>query len=165
MKIGVVSDNHFDEHILNLILERESDVSLWIHCGDSQMDINDDLMKHFICVRGNTDYSPFSAEQLVGIPETNILVSHGHLYNIDFSTEEIVTSAQIQKAGLVLHGHTHVPRDIVCDGVRIINPGSTSWPRGGFASGSYALIEVIGDVRSWRVTFVNAKTGEPMTCQ
>lgn len=32
---------------------------------------------------------------------------------------------------ILLHGHTHVPRDEAIDGTRWLNPGSVSQPRGG----------------------------------
>lgn len=32
---------------------------------------------------------------------------------------------------VVVHGHTHVPRNEVIQGVRYVNPGSCSYPRGG----------------------------------
>lgn len=40
----------------------------------------------------------------------------------------------------VLHGHTHVPRNEVIAGVRWLNPGSLTRPRGGAAG--YAWLEV-----------------------
>jgi hypothetical protein len=41
---------------------------------------------------------------------------------------------------IVLHGHTHVPRDEVIGGVRWLNPGSLTRPRGGAAG--YAWLEL-----------------------
>jgi len=40
----------------------------------------------------------------------------------------------------VLHGHTHVPRNELIAGVRWLNPGSLTRPRGGVAG--YAWLEV-----------------------
>ncbi|MGL4662335.1 MAG: YfcE family phosphodiesterase [Culicoidibacterales bacterium] len=159
MKIGIVSDNHRDDATLMKILERENNVDIWIHCGDSQMDIENTLMKKFIGVRGNTDHAPFLKEQLIEVGENKILVSHGHLYGIDFTTREIVESAKLQGAQLILHGHTHIPRDILVDDIRIINPGSTSWPRGGFDFGSYVVIESTEhNAKFWDATFISTKT-------
>lgn len=159
MKICVLSDNHRDAAMMKQIIERESDSELFIHCGDSQMDMDNAEIKRCVCVRGNTDHTPFLQEQLIELEGCKVLVSHGHLYGIDFTTREIVESARLQQATLVLHGHTHIPRDITVDGVRIINPGSTSWPRGTYHFGSYARIETNGDdVLKWNVTFVNTNT-------
>ena len=43
--------------------------------------------------------------------------------------EDIGTPADDVK--VVIHGHTHIPRNQVLDGVRYINPGSATRPRGG----------------------------------
>jgi predicted phosphodiesterase len=54
---------------------------------------------------------------------------------------------------VVLHGHTHVPRDETIDGVRWLNPGSASQPRGGSAAGfAWLTIGRSGRVRweLWR---------------
>ncbi|KXU35219.1 phosphodiesterase [Cephaloticoccus capnophilus] len=43
----------------------------------------------------------------------------------------------------VLHGHTHQPRDEMIGGLRWLNPGSASQPRGGSRAG-FAWLEVEG---------------------
>jgi putative phosphoesterase len=49
---------------------------------------------------------------------------------------------------VVVHGHTHVPKDIVKNGVRYINPGSPTYPRGG-SEPSVAVMEIAnGDVKA-----------------
>lgn len=159
MKVVVVSDNHFDLEVLETIIKREQDADLFIHCGDSQFNASDPIMQHFITVRGNNDEIHYKNEQIVSIGKTKVLVTHGHLYGIDFSTNEICESAQIQGAVAVFHGHTHIPRDITVDDIRIINPGSTSWPRGGFTEGTYAVIDAAdNDVAEWDVQFISTKT-------
>lgn len=166
MKIGVVSDNHFDEETLLQILEKENDVQLWIHCGDSQMQSTDELMQRFYAVRGNNDERSYPNELLVEIEKEKALVSHGHLYGIDFSANEICESAKLQGASIVFHGHTHIPRDIMVDGIRVINPGSTSWPRGLYDFGSYAIIDTKGEkAENWHVTFVSTQTWEPCSIE
>lgn len=165
MKIIGVSDNHRDEHTLKQIMEREKESDIWIHCGDSQFDEHHHLLRDFHVVQGNTDHALFPKECIIECGKVRILVSHGHLYSIDFTVEEIVASAKMQGATLILHGHTHIPRDIEIQGVRIINPGSTSWPRGQFQFGSYIVIETESkqDVRDWDVTFISTKTWESVT--
>lgn len=163
MKFGVVSDNHFDAETLEMIFEREKDVELWIHCGDSQFSPSHKLMEKCICVRGNNDEIRYENEQIVQIENTQVLVTHGHLYGIDYTDSEIVESALVQEADVVFHGHTHVPRDIMHEGVRIINPGSTSWPRGGFTFGTYAIIDTQKQQASqWDVTFISTKEWVPV---
>lgn len=159
MKVVVVSDNHFNLEVLEMIIKRERDADCFIHCGDSQFHVTDPIMQHFISVRGNNDERNYAKEQIVVLGKARALVSHGDLYGIDFSTDEICESAKIQGASIVFHGHTHIPRDIIVDEVRIINPGSTSWPRGGFKEGTYAVVDVEGeDALEWNVQFVSTKT-------
>ncbi len=52
---------------------------------------------------------------------------------------------------VVLHGHTHVPRDERTEGLRWLNPGSASEPRGGHPP-SFAWLEVAeGRLTRWEV--------------
>lgn len=44
---------------------------------------------------------------------------------------------------VVLHGHTHRPRDETADGLRWLNPGSAAQPRGGFPA-SFGWLEIAG---------------------
>ncbi len=44
-------------------------------------------------------------------------------------------------ADIVCVGHTHVPMELVVDGIRIVNPGSVGQPRDGDPRCAYAVIE------------------------
>jgi predicted phosphodiesterase len=49
---------------------------------------------------------------------------------------------------VILLGHTHVPRDEMLDGVRWLNPGCITRPRG--CPASYAWLEVAcGKITAW----------------
>ena len=55
---------------------------------------------------------------------------------------------------LLLHGHTHVPRDEVLAGVRLLNPGCITRPNRG-APASYAWLELAqGKSAVWEVVRV-----------
>ena len=55
------------------------------------------------------------------------------------------------KVDLVLHGHTHVPRNEVVRGVRFLNPGCITRPNRG-APASYAWLELRrGQPLGWRL--------------
>jgi putative phosphoesterase len=57
-----------------------------------------------------------------------------------------------ENVDVVLHGHTHVPRNEVVEGVRFLNPGCVTRPNRG-APPSVALLEVAADGElSWRLT-------------
>jgi len=52
---------------------------------------------------------------------------------------------------VVLHGHTHVPRNEVAEGVRFLNPGCVTRPNRG-AAPSVAFLEIAADGElSWRL--------------
>ena len=52
---------------------------------------------------------------------------------------------------VVLHGHTHVPRDEVLGGVRWLNPGCISRPRGLPPSFAWLTVEG-GKLTRWEIT-------------
>jgi uncharacterized protein len=51
---------------------------------------------------------------------------------------------------VVLHGHTHLPRDEMIDGVRWLNPGSITRPRTGPPSFAWLEVEK-GKLRRWSI--------------
>lgn len=56
---------------------------------------------------------------------------------------------------VVLHGHTHVPRNERIAGVRFLNPGCVTRPNRG-APPSVAILEVAADGRlTWRLTMLS----------
>jgi uncharacterized protein len=58
-----------------------------------------------------------------------------------FRLEHIPPRNAPRGCDIVLHGHTHVPRDEVIGGVRFLNPGCITRPNRG-APASYAWLEV-----------------------
>ncbi len=57
-----------------------------------------------------------------------------------------------ENVDVVLHGHTHVPRNEVLGGVRFLNPGCVTRPNRG-AAPSVALLEIAAERElSWRLT-------------
>ena len=120
---------------------------------------------------------------LAGLPPTQITVfgiflCHGtprddleyFLEDVNGCEVHLATPAQVRqrlapvKTGLVLCGHTHIPRIAQVDDVRIINPGSVGLPayddtrpslhyvETGSPHARYAMIDREGD--NWRVEFI-----------
>jgi hypothetical protein len=59
-----------------------------------------------------------------------------------------------ENTDVVLHGHTHVPRDEMRGGVRFLNPGCVTRPNRG-APSSVAHLEIGGDgALSWKLTLL-----------
>ena len=68
------------------------------------------------------------------------LTRHG----VHFRLEHIPPSAAPAGIDVLLHGHTHVPRNEARDGVRFLNPGCVTRPNRG-APASVALLEIHPD--------------------
>ena len=153
-KIVIMSDNHGDMNILTDIKVLEDDADYYIHCGDSESYQLRDL-DEFVAVKGNNDW------RLSGIPvfQVSRYASRG-LYEgkkveamIDFmpelSTEKMLDFLKKYNGDVLISGHTHMPLVKEKNGLWLINPGSTSWPRGG-SKRSYAVMTIDGtnvDVR------------------
>ena len=68
-----------------------------------------------------------------------LYLSHGHIYSPDHLPP-------LSAGDLFLSGHTHIPMDEMRAGVRCLNPGSVSIPKGG-SSHSVLLLDEDGTAR------------------
>lgn len=85
------------------------------------------------CVRGNCDAEvdqmllnfPALAEYaVIELEGQRIYITHGHWFNID-------NPLPLKEGDILMYGHTHIPLDETRDGIRYLNPGSVSIPKGG----------------------------------
>lgn len=100
------------------------------------------LKNEIYAVRGNCEAEvdqmvlefPVMADYAVMVLNgLNFFVTHGHLFHED--------QLPPMKAGdILIHGHTHLLRADAFDGYYILNPGSTSLPKGGNPS-TYAMLD------------------------
>jgi len=141
MKIGVVADTH--GHVPSGVLERLSGVEELWHLGDVCDPVLLDLFLELGCprrvVRGNCD-------NCMDWPLELDLERGGvkcHLVHIP--PRRAPAGCQV-----LLHGHTHVPRDEMVGGVRWLNPGTVGKPNKG-APPSLGILELAeGRVVSWK---------------
>ena len=99
------------------------------------------------CVRGNCDTEvdqmvlpfPILAETaLLFVDGATWFAAHGHRTGANPSAGDL---PKLPAGSIVLSGHTHIPTlDRTADGLLLVNPGSASIPKGGFAP-SYAMYE------------------------
>lgn len=82
---------------------------------------------------------PYS--QSLNVNGHNILITHGHLQNIEYSYEPISEIAKEKACKTVIYGHTHFPQNLDAIDIRLINPGSISRPRGGMPA-TFAILTV-----------------------
>ena len=109
-----------------------------------------------VCVRGNCEAEvdqmvlPFPVLADYCLLESAghlIYATHGHHFNEDHLPP-------LHPGDVLLHGHTHIPRRTLRDGVYVLNPGSVSIPKAGSWHGYMTLEDGVvtwktlsGDVR------------------
>lgn len=134
MKIGIVSDLH--GHLPETVVSALQGVDRIICAGDvvrAPLLWELQTIAPIICVMGNNDYgrieAPFSASPTIG----------GVKFLIVHRPEDVgVPAPDVQ---VVVHGHTHIPRNQQIGNVRYVNPGSPTRPRGG-SDPSIAIMEI-----------------------
>jgi putative phosphoesterase len=142
MRIAVLADTH-DRYPPDLPARlREAD-EIW-HLGDvcapDTLAELEQLGPPLRIVAGNGDDHP-------GWPETLRLERAGHA----FLLVHIPPARTPSGVHAVLHGHTHVPRDETDQlGVRWLNPGCITRPRGAGTSFAWLLLEP-GRAIEWRI--------------
>jgi len=143
VKIAVMSDNHGDQSQIDDFLKYEKGANYYIHCGDSET-YNQNILDKFYAVKGNNDwYLDLRSDMVFTIDEHRIFITHGHhtgYFNREFILADM---AKQRNCNVVLCGHTHIPMDVMVEGVRVINPGSTRLPRMGTPN-CYCVIEIDG---------------------
>lgn len=170
-KLLVVSDNHFQEKELTRILQQYADIDYFIHCGDSQWDLDEPLLKNFTVVRGNNDFVRFPEEEVLNVEARKVLITHGHRQNV-FNDEisgnfagitDLVTYALNEyEANVIFYGHTHIPEMHIDRGVFVLNPGSINFPRSRRNRlPSYAIVTI--DKLEITANFYHAQTHEDIT--
>lgn len=146
MKVAIVSDTHF--RIKNFIdsAKKIKDLELIIHLGDMVDDANAiraELNLPMFVVRGNNDYNAENTpwKQLIRLENHKIIITHGHKERVNFGYSNLLYTAKDADAEMILFGHTHVYFNKLVDGVRILNPGSAGFDRGGDYE-SYVLMDI-----------------------
>ncbi|MFQ6010658.1 MAG: metallophosphoesterase family protein [Nitrososphaerales archaeon] len=148
MKIGVLSDTHQDlfEDISPSVLDELSGVDIIVHAGDFvSRPLLQGLQKrgNFKGVHGNMD----SVEIKNELPVTTHFEVNSFRIGVAHPAEGGDPSLIEQKVGskfsnvdVIIHGHSHMPKNEMVNGVLHFNPGS--------ASGAFpAMIQTIGILR------------------
>lgn len=159
MKVLVVSDTHgVYGDLIDLINNEKFD--MYIHLGDTLRDAEEIELAcgiRFLKVKGNNDYFDFNTQEnlIVDIAGKKTLLTHGHKDGVYFTTGNLLKRAKSLKADIVLFGHTHTFQAEVIDGVLLLNPGSTSFPRGGDLKRGCAVLKIAedGEIQVERVEF------------
>jgi uncharacterized protein len=141
-KVLIVSDSHGWKDELQYLKHKYSSVDVMIHCGDSELTVDDDAINGFVTVRGNCDYEKaFPEDTVVDVADRKIFVTHGHHYNVKSSLMGLSYRAKEVSADIVCFGHSHLLGIEMVGGTLFINPGSIRLPRGRHER-TYVLLDI-----------------------
>jgi putative phosphoesterase len=140
LRIAVIADTHDNLSARVIDAIRFAD-EIW-HLGDvTSENVIESLLAlgpRLRVVRGNCDGNEdWPLEETVELNSKRFRLMH------------IPPKAALAEVDVVLHGHTHVPRDEKLFGIRFLNPGTAGGPSKG-APPSYAWL-TIGDNLTWEV--------------
>ncbi len=142
MRIAVLADTHdrLPEKVCALVAKADE---IW-HLGDVCSPVILDFLKAaglpVRVVRGNCDTCP-------DWPLTLDLEREGFRIRLEHIPPRLVPAG----CDLLLHGHTHVPRDEVLGGVRFLNPGCITRPNRGAPASFGWLTLARGENAIWEV--------------
>ena len=142
LRVFVLADTH-DHLPANLTKLADDADEIW-HLGDvcapGILQTLETLGPPVTIVRGNCD-SNFEWPLVVDLQRNGVR----------FRLVHIPPESVPENIDVLLHGHTHVPRNEHRDGVRFLNPGCVTRPNQG-APASVAVLEISTDGKlSWRI--------------
>ncbi|SEO79266.1 hypothetical protein SAMN04488134_11322 [Amphibacillus marinus] len=131
-RVLIISDSHgLTKEVRALKDHYQDQVEQLIHCGDSELDYQDDAMKGYHRVAGNCDYdAEYPEEASFTVAGVNFFVAHGHMDNVKMSLTPITYRASERDANIICHGHSHLAAATKVGDQLVINPGSIRLPRG-----------------------------------
>ncbi|MBE6063461.1 MAG: metallophosphoesterase [Clostridium butyricum] len=133
MVIAVISDTHRVKKYINLAKNIIKDADILIHLGDNIEDVElleDGFSGEVYAVAGNCDFSArYPKEGIIEVNGRKIFYTHGDLYGVKNSINNIYYRGCELEADVVLFGHTHEQGIEKIDNLILMNPGSVSLPR------------------------------------
>lgn len=141
----VMSDSHGDRAIVEAIKDKYiNTASAIFHCGDSELPAADEIWQGITVVTGNCDYDSGYQEVVVREVEgLRILLTHGHLYSVNYGLNRLSLLAQENECEIALFGHTHIATVEKVANEVCINPGSIRQPRGYPFIPTYAIVAIL----------------------
>ena len=135
MRIVILSDTHRDFYTAHEIVKRHlHNADVFIHLGDGLKEWDDLRMlypdKQMLAVRGNCDLGADDPATGIFTCEDGhrIFYTHGHLYNVKYTPDDILRAGREKGCDIILHGHTHTACQYYEDGIYLLCPGSPSCP-------------------------------------
>lgn len=139
-KLGVITDSHRSWRNIDSALPFFADCKHIIHLGDHEGDMDDfpEAASRLLRVSGNCDFfSMQPGTRYIEVEGIRVMLTHGHAYGVKRGLDDLCAAAVKGNCALALYGHTHERRDIVKNGVRMVNPGALK-------DGCYAIVSIDG---------------------
>lgn len=133
MLIAVVSDTHRGMKYIKLAKDIIKKADILIHLGDNIEDaevLKQNFDGEVYVVAGNCDYSgKYPKEGIIEVNGRKIFFTHGDLYGVKSTINNIYYRGRELEADIVLFGHTHEQLIEKEGDITLMNPGSLSLPR------------------------------------
>jgi hypothetical protein len=145
IRIFVLADTHdrLPENVLQLASEADEIWHLGDVCAENILDELRAVGPKVLIVRGNCDYNN-EWPLVLDIKRSGLRIRLQH----------IPPSRPPTEVGVLLHGHTHVPRNERVGGVLFLNPGCVTRPnRGSAASVAWLQFASTGQI-SWKLVTI-----------
>jgi uncharacterized protein len=147
MRILLFSDSHGAVHNMAAAVNKNKNIDMIIHLGDCISDIlkirNTYSQLNYEVIRGNNDWSKeYPLEKCLEIEGKRILITQGHLYNVKYDYQRLVTRGKALNADAVFFGHTHKTEELFYEGMLILNPGTIGGISASSGRPTYCLIEI-----------------------
>lgn len=146
MRVGLISDTHIPlrwKTLPSVVHEIFADCSLILHAGDvGELWVLDELSQiaPIIAVHGNDETDEATAAlpflQTLVIEGHRVVLTHSHYPDFQIEMENRKNDSWYPKldyranfgkthgANIVITGHTHIPMNVVHEGVLLVNPGA-----------------------------------------
>ena len=129
MKAAVFSDTHGNTALMAEAVRRTRPDCI-IHLGDMERDTAvlrrefPEIPLYQVC--GNCDMFPTApADDLVPLGPVKALITHGHLYDVDWGDYSRLGYAALERgASIAMFGHTHSALNEDFGSVKLLNPGT-----------------------------------------
>jgi putative phosphoesterase len=139
MKIAVIADTHgkFPDSVASQLREADEIWHLGDFCNLATLNAVKGVGRPFYGVLGNNDWG-------LDLPPRLVLERGGKSFFLIH-----IPPTKPGGADFLLHGHTHVPRDEMLGGTRVLNPGTVGKPNKG-APPAWAWLTVDDGRVEWR---------------
>lgn len=145
MKIIVISDTHGNSAAIFHLLDSTGNIDAVIHLGDETGDTEHlelATTATIFRIAGNCDAaSTFPRELTLELGGKRFFLTHGDRYGVKTTLENLRRKAAVERADVVLYGHTHLAAINELDGRLYVNPGCL---KRGCTSPGYALLTLDG---------------------